>query len=621
MCVYKKIKKIAMATMTSWHDDDKCGNEEQPYEREYAADPPRKRMRLPIRLATGEVLYRAADGSFTSNPTEEHGAESSIVISGANEEHTGDEKPRSGPNNHVYSSKEEYFVSEDTVRAQMAFLCTKVMASPDSRPIVAELVSFLADYEALSNKFSNRLTDEMDISLDILLKDVGGHGPLAGLSRERQRKLQERQKQLVRLCLQGNGNAKDKIVSAIELDKVGYTANNLVISLGKYLEKARYSIKHMFVFDVFLGLRIADGVSDLDPNAGRGVKFFLKRLDSELKTVKSNKKMTKKQRSLAIELKEYKNELKREGIRQTQNDMVAVHSSTLTELFAIFTTILRKQFNHCVYALEKVFLGCERYHRFLSVMYVKDLSAVIRNMLLSSIFSMPETILDQRMHVLDSLTSQAMRDLTSGILHDDGVSATSSLKLKTLLKTKGSHEANVNTAESVKNPKNLKDSEARTTYMQPMFSQKVKQAFGLSKEFSRLESLFTQKLLEKDIYATRGFVLPIRAGLTGCLVVGKIQSELKGLSDVIELDLIIPLFYLLIHSVDITTAEMTKLYVRGLFYCIQPSIGTKERIEVVKKYLHLMKHVTLERESWTIIESYYQSLVKRYGNDEDSDDF
>lgn len=596
-----------MATMTSWHKADEHEDEEQPYEREYAADPPRKRMRLPIRLATGEVLYRAADGSFTSNPTEEHATEPVAAEESTEEQHTKSK-------GHTYASKEAYFVSEDAVRSQMAFLCTKVMASPDSRPIVAELVSFLADYEALSNKFSDRLTEEIDISLDILLKDVGGHGPLAGLSRERQRKLQERQKQLVRLCLQGNGNAKDKIISAIELDKIGYTANNLVISLGKYLEKARYSIKHMFVFDVFLGLRIADGVSDLDPSAGRGIKFFLKRLDSELKTVKSNKKMTKRQKSLAIELKEYKNELKREGIRQSQNDMIAVHSSTLTELFAIFTTILRKQFNHCVYALEKVFLGCERYHRFLSVMYVKDLSAVIRNMLLSSIFSMPEMILDQRMQVLDSLTTQTTKNLANGVLCGEGVSAASSLR--TLLKTKGSHEAD--TAEGIRG---AKESGARNAQVQPMFSQKVKQAFGLSREFSRLESLFTQKLLEKDIYATRGFVLPVRAGITGCLVVGKIQSELKGLNDVIELDLIIPLFYLLIHSVDVTTAEMTKLYVRGLFYCIQPSIGTKERIEVVKKYLHLMKHITLERESWTIIESYYQSLVKRHGDDEDSDEF
>lgn len=610
-----------MATMTNWHDDGGCGDEEQPYEREYATAPPRKRMRLPIRLATGEVLYRAADGSFTSNPTEGPDAESTTAISADrddnNEEHVNGEHHRiGGSRGHIYSSKEAYFVSEDAVRAQMAFLCTKVMASPDSRPIVAELVSFLSDYEALSNKFSDRLTDEIDISLDILLKDVGGHGPLAGLSRERQRKLQERQKQLVRLCLQGNGNAKDKIVSAIELDKIGYTANNLVISLGKYLEKARYSIKHMFVFDIFLGLRIADGVSDLNPDAGRGVKFFLKRMDSELKTIKSNNKMTKRQKSLAIELKEYKNELKREGIRQTQNDMVAVHSSTLTELFAIFTIILRKQFNYCVYALEKIFLGCERYHRFLSVMYVKDLSAIIRNMLLSSIFSMPETILDQRMHVLDSLTAQSIKSLTNGMLRDGEAPITSSLRLKSLLKSKKSCEAKTN-----EGTRTAKDAAARPLHIQPMFSQKVKQVFGLSKEFSRLEGLFTQKLLEKDTYATRGFVLPITAGLTGCLVVGKIQSELKGLNDVIELDLIIPLFYMLIHSVDVTTAEMTKLYVRGLFYCIQPSIGTKERIEVVKKYLHLMKHVTLERESWKIIESYYQSLVKRHGDDEDSDDF
>lgn len=610
MFASKKFKKIAVATMTDWHTTGKHEDEEQLYEREYAADPPRKRMRLPIRLATGEVLYRAPDGSFTSNPAEEP-----AVAPASTEESI--EQQRVKPKGHTYASKEAYFISEDAVRSQMAFLCTKVMASPDSRQIVAELVSFLADYEALSSRFSDRLTEEIDISLDILLKDVGGHGPLAGLSRERQRKLQERQRQLVRLCLQGNGNAKDKVLSAIELDKIGYTANNLVISLGKYLEKARYSIKHMFVFDIFLGLRIADGVSDLDPSAGRGIKFFLKRLDSELKTMRSNKKMTKRQRSLAIELKEYKNELKREGIRQSQNDMVAVHSSTLTELFAIFTIILRKQFNHCVYALEKVFLGCERYHRFLSVMYVKDLSAVIRNMLLSSILSMPEAILDQRMHVLDSLTTQTTRTLARGVLRDASVPIASSLK--TLLKAKGSRESAG--AEGTKNVKSAKDSKACPTNIQPMFSQKVKQVFGLSKEFSRLESLFTQKLLEKDIYATRGFVLPVRAGITGCLVVGKIQSELKGLNDVIELDLIIPLFYLLIHSVDVTTAEMTKLYVRGLFYCIQPSIGTRERIEVVKKYLQLMKHIAIERESWTIIESYYQSLAKRHGDDEDSDGF
>ncbi|TNJ28126.1 hypothetical protein GMRT_15190 [Giardia muris] len=542
---------------------------DQPQASERVREPQRKAIPLPIRLATGEVIYRGHEANEKSSQAQETlGPDASST--------------------RTYASKEAYFKDEEAVRARIAHLFPMVMGNPTSKTLVVELTEFIADFDKYSETFSAELQRAFNISLDILLKDSSGHGPLAALSRLRREQTQKKQEGLVNLALNGNGNAKDQIFELIRDDSTGYVVNNMLVAFRKQLVRRKYSVRHLFVFTLFNSLELTEGITNLTPYSGRGISYFQKRANKEVQSIKRDKTLTKRQRALALEMKQYDRELKQEALKTKMADLVAVHSSALNELFVIYTNILRKEYRHCVYALEKVIIGCDRYSRYLSVMYVQDLSAVLRNMLLSSIVSLPEVILETRMRLIDSMNGD---DLSLRLVVQNPLSSVlkeESQKVeKRVMEKQRSHSA--------------------------MVSQRIRKTFLLRDEFGEIYKLFEQKHLAQDVYATNGFILPVSAGLAAAMVVGKLQASLKEMNnDLPEIDLIIPIFYLLLHSFDVNTVEATRNLVRGIFYCLQAGTQVDARACAVIKCMNCLELMAETSEARQIITAFSQSVRKRF---------
>lgn len=543
--------------------------DDQSYDLKQVQEPNRKVIPLPIRLATGEVIYRGREA--IEKPTQVQEAL----------------KPKAS-SEQAYASNERYFKDENAIRARIAHLFPMVMGNPTSKPLIVELTEFITDFDTYSDTFSAELQKAFDISLDILLKDSGGHGPLAALSRTRKERIQKKQAGLVNLALNGNGNAKDQILELIRDDSTGYVMDNILVAFGKQLAKRKYSVRHLFIFTLFNSLEFTDGISNLTPYSGRGIAYFQKRVTKEVRDIKRDKTLTKRQRTLALEMKEYERELKQEALMTHMADLVAVHSHALNELFVVYMHILRKEYRYCVHALEKVILGCDRYSRYLSVTYVQDLSAVLRNMLLSSIVSLPEVILETRMRLIDSMNGD---DLSLKLLDQNPLSS-------------------VLEGDSQKGDK---ETTKKRRGCSALVNQRVRRAFLLRDEFGEVYKLFEQKHLANDVYATSGFILPVSAGIAATILIGKLQASLKDMnSDLPELDLVIPIFYLLLHSFDVDTVESTRNLVRGIFYCLQAGAQIDARVCAVIKCMNCMKLMAETSEAQQIITAFSQSVRRKF---------
>lgn len=490
----------------------------------------------------------------------------------------------------AFQSRAEYFASEDAVRTRLAFLCSRVMADPEDKPLVRDLLCFIADFGqhggalcgapggAPDGAPSGRLAEEFELSLDILLRDVGSHGLLSGLAQARKARAAKQLEDHVGLALRGHEAAYAHLRRTIEGDAVGYGVLAVIRALRTVLARGRYAFEHAFVFEALNGLQLTDGVSDLNPLRGQSVRHFLRDLHERSKREVA-RTATKRQRRIARELTGYKEQMARESLVDSEHELVAVHSSVLAELMVVYVTILRREHAAVRPAfLRQALRGLQRYGRFLSVVYVSDVMGVLTNMLVSSVAQMDAALVGARVRLQDALVTGTLGAACA---------------------TRGGRAAG--------QPGVLVDVGAARDFL-------------LRDQLPLVMQAYAQKALAGDAYCAGGYALPLDAGLDTCLLVARAQLEYRGDRLFLQTDPFVCLFYALVHAVDADTEPRLVCLVRTLHYCLQCSADARARARTVARHLPLLRSVAWSDSCREVLRNFSQSLAKSFAAaPEDSD--
>ncbi|CAL6066766.1 Conserved_hypothetical protein [Hexamita inflata] len=221
---------------------------------------PKAIRKMPIRLEDGTVVY-VKDKA----PVEERNEQEEQV----------QQQPRQ---NQQKAVPQNDFSDTDAVRLKIATYCQSLMANPDDKSTINALFKLVDEFDASTIK-NDQLRNDIDTSLEILLKNTKDEGALSQLRGLYNSHMDKKFQELINNCFKGHQNSFNQLQTYLKSDSLFLTHAKLVAIAFEVLQKCKYSVQSGIFFNLFKDSKITK-VSNLVPKQ-KQKKQLIKKKDKE----------------------------------------------------------------------------------------------------------------------------------------------------------------------------------------------------------------------------------------------------------------------------------------------------------------------------------------------------